>query len=66
MPVRNTNRTSTTRKSSRARAAKDQKITRPSPAALAAKRASAGIGIDDGSVWDDWFLQTPQQASRAA
>ena len=43
------------KKSPRSRAAKDQKITGPSPGAAAAERASAGLGTSQRPVCEDWF-----------
>jgi hypothetical protein len=40
-------------------AGKQQSAQGPSEAARAAERASAGIGTDDSTLWEDWFLESP-------
>jgi hypothetical protein len=45
------------------RAGKQESAEGPSEAARAAERASAGIGTDDRSLWEDWFLESPPDGS---
>jgi hypothetical protein len=42
---------------------KQQSTQAPSEGARAAERASAGIGTDDTSLWEDWFLDSPPEGS---
>jgi hypothetical protein len=44
-------------------AGKQESAQGPSEAARAAERASAGIGTDDRSLWEDWFLESPPDGS---
>ena len=53
------------KRSPRSRAAKDQKVTGPSPGAAAAKRASAGLGTSEPPICEDWFQLRDIGSSRS-